>query len=132
MADSGENKHVWSAPERIAALSKEPFGIALMQRVAERLQNSGKSMCYCHREYCGHGLFFEDGKFQLAEVQDGDPRHTLSSWETVFSFIAFWSQQSDYTCSGADAAAEVFFAKDSFNLNNQRITRERLKEYAQA
>ena len=131
MPEPDRKQHVWSTPDRISALTRTPFGEALMQRVAERLQTTGKGLRFCHPEYCGHGLFFANGKFELVEVQDGDPRKTLLSWNTAEAFVAFWSKQSDYSCSGADAASTDFFTENSFDLNNQRITRERLEKYAQ-
>lgn len=132
MPDRQGKDYIWSAPDRIAALSKEPFGKDLMQRVAERLQKGERPLCNRHREYCGHGLFFEDGKIQLVEVQDGDPRNDILSWDTAEAFVDFWAKQSDYTCSGADSASSAFFTEDPFDLNNQRITKERLEKFAQA
>jgi hypothetical protein len=121
----------WSAPREIARLSRRPIGRKLAEAVARRLQ-AGGAIFEGHKEYCGHGLFWTKGRFLLTEVLDGGPfegaRHTL--WASPEAFVAFLAAQSDYTLAGADPNVPELYAADRFYLNNQRLSRERLRAFA--
>lgn len=103
-----------------------PFGRALMKNVADDLI-AGMCIRYAHRDYCGHGLFFREGKFILSLVDSGEAWNTLAEWPDMSAFVAFFSQQSDYSCSGADVNSTLFNTTDVWSMGNQRLTRERLE-----
>ncbi len=108
----------------------EPFGIDLMNRVADELLGGNQSgLYYRHREYCGHGLVFSGGQFQLVLVEDGGHSRTLASWPTKEAFVQFFAPLDDWKCSGANPDAP-FYTTDGWELGNQRITRERLRRFA--
>lgn len=119
--------------EAVANLSQEPFGKELAHQVGNILaligENSDKYMKFYnqHKEYCGHGLIYQDHAFHLVEVADGSPYQTLATWNSLNDFVTFFSVQSDHTCSGADPAAAPYFKGE----NNQRITRSRLEHFVQ-
>ena len=129
-------KHIWSDDETIANLSRVKFGMELAHRVAIKLKTQGISsgLFYSHRDYCGHGLIYRNGQFILVEVYDGFPDQSefLATWDSEKEFVRFLAGLSDFTCSGADATSKLFYTNDSFSLNNQRITKDWLQEYATA
>lgn len=121
----------WSTPERISGLSRAPFTRELAAQVAARLKQ-GHSLCNCHRDYCGHGLTFHNGRFLLLEVCDGVPEpetnDVIADWDEE-GFIDFLASQSDYSCSGADPDTPLFYTARRWGQNNQRITQRRLEEF---
>jgi hypothetical protein len=123
----------WSPAPQIAALSRRPFGKKLARKVAARLSTKRGGLYNSHRDYCGHGLIYVDGKFILLRVFDGWPERKdyLASWNNEEKFIEFLARQSDFTCSGADRRA-TFYKKDRFTVNNQRLTRQRLRAFARS
>ncbi len=127
-------KHNWSDDETIAKLSRSKFGVELARCVASKLKMQGVSggLFYSHRDYCGHGPIYRDGQFILVEVYDGFPDQSefLATWDAEEEFVSFLAGLSDFTCSGADAQYTLFYTDDSFSLNNQRITKDWLQEYA--
>ena len=107
--------------------SRTPFGAELMRKVAKRLQQEPGGVAFGHRDYCGHGLRFKNGQFELCPVDDGDLRTALATWASEDAFVDCWSLLSDFACSGADESAPGFLLADSvWDLGNQRIDRERL------
>jgi len=123
----------WSNDEAIAKLSHNKFGETLVQDVARKLiedQDSG-GLYQAHRDYCGHGLIFREGQFRLIQVTDGLPEwgDCLMTWDTLDEFVEFFSDQSDYSCSGADIDAKLFYTTNGFEVNNQRITEKWLQDY---
>jgi hypothetical protein len=121
----------WAAPAEIARLSRKPIGRPLAEAVATRLQ-AGGSLHETDKEYCGHGLFWTRGRFVLTEVWNGDAliesRYTL--WSDREPFVAFLAAQSDYSLAGADPQVPELFTADPFHLNNQRLSRQRLRAFA--
>ncbi len=56
----------------------------------------------------------------------------LGLWEGREAFTDFWARQSDFTCSGLDGSeGSAIFRERSppYDINNQRITKERLEAY---
>ncbi len=123
--------HDWSKPEIIEKLDKTIIGLELAETVAKRLK-SGKGLFSSHRDYCGHGLDYINGKYRLLEVHDGEPEWSeiVAEWETINDFVNFLSRQSDWSLSGANKAEIIFYTDNLFSLNNQRLTKELLKQYA--
>ncbi len=156
------------------SISKDLFGINLMDQVALKLKREGMDkygwggIAYTHRDYCGHGLIYTDyphdyitkynkgnddikplgswngelgfGKhvYALQVVHDGYFMGTvLGIWENQTDFVSFWSQQSDFSCSGYDTRSEsrIFTGLSGSMITghnppgNQRITRARLEGY---
>ena len=68
----------------------------------------------------------------LVEVQDGWPEESeiLATWEAEDEFVELLANLSDFICSGADADATLFYTDSPRTLNNQRITKQWLQEYA--
>ena len=122
------NTPKWSTPEVIDALSHEEIGKDLAKRIASKLKK-GDALFYSHRDYCGHGLVFADGNYQLVSVYDG-VACTLEKFNSSKEFINFLARQSDYSLAGADSKEHVFFTESAFKLNNQRLTANRLQDFA--
>lgn len=108
-------------------------GTELASSVAKRLlQGKGRhGVWYSHRDYCGHGLVSIDGNISLVEVHDGYALEgpVLLSWNSESDFTSWLARQSDYSLAGADPDEKELYTKESFALNNQRLTTERLIEY---
>ncbi len=119
--------HPWSTKEQIDRLSKEPLGKEFVRAIAKRLYHKELFMGY-HRDYCGHGLDYNDGEFRLVLVSDGWVDKILHTWESEEAFVSFFARQSDYSMSGADKDEEIFYTEDSFELNNQRLVKAKLQE----
>lgn len=131
-----------SVDPAIQKVSRKPFGTALAKRLAAALEKAARSrhpekraLINNHRDYCGHGLayvreqFFlleiHDGVWELLDVEKGKPssKPPIASWDSAESFCRFWSRQSNYSCSGADPDAQLFYSTDPWIVSNQRITR---------
>ena len=121
------NTPKWSTPEVIEALSHEDVGRELAKKVADKLKK-GDALFYSHRDYCGHGLIFSDGNYQLVSVYDG-VSSALEKFNSSKEFINFLARQSDYSLAGADCKEHVFFTESAFELNNQRLTTNRLQNF---
>lgn len=109
----------------------QAYGIAFAERVAHALQ-SGGSVYYRHRDYCGMGLWFEQecfcydeiydcGPHPLEEVKANGPARGGHVFETRHAFVGWLAQQSDHSLAG-------FEHENPFWHENQRITRARLQE----
>jgi len=83
-------------------------------------------MAYNHRDYCGHGLFLEEGKFRVAEVDDGVGWETLLAFDSRDEFSAWLAEQSDHSLNGYTGRGPF---EDLRHGNNQRITRARLEQF---
>jgi hypothetical protein len=61
-----------------------PVGTTVAEAVASRLE-SGVTLAYGHRDYCGVGLRFVDGEYIYGEVSDGVLPSTkeLQEWTAV-------------------------------------------------
>jgi len=123
--------YTWSSKDKIEALSKESFGVDLAEAICNKLKiNPGSHDLFLkHKDYCGHGLWFDGRFFELCLVSDGFPDNAIKKWDREEDFISFLSHQSDYSCSGADENESLFFTTDKWLLNNQRLTRERLEAF---
>ena len=127
------SQHVWASDQALASLSKEPIGAELAKKVVGRLvKDADKSgLWFSHRDYCGHGLMYSSGQFHLIEVYDGyaDYSRPLHSWDDENAFRAWLGNQSDYSLSGADDSQPELLANSTFDLNNQRLTKQRMVDY---
>ena len=125
------NTPKWSTPEVIEALSHEEIGKDLAKRVASKLKN-GDTLFYSHRDYCGHGLMYKDNSYHIFRIIDADIEDalTLEKFNSSEEFINFLARQSDYSLAGADCKEHVFFTESAFELNNQRLTANRLQDFA--
>jgi hypothetical protein len=124
-------EYAWSYPQVIAALSLEPVGTDLATRVSCALQDRLEPMCYIHRDYCGHGLMYDatTRAFQVCSFDDGYPAAVLQTFNTREAFVEWLAEQSDFSLSGAEGGDAPLRAEGRFALNNQRITRERLRAF---
>ena len=87
--------HTWSTPKEIAKLSRKTIGKELALKVADYLE-SGGTIINNHRDYCGHGLRYEDGKFTLLQCDDytlylkTNPKDILEVWKSKKEFVDFF------------------------------------------
>jgi hypothetical protein len=109
-------------PDRLAR-----YGTDLAARIADYLQ-AGGAIAEVHREYCGTGLCFQQGRFLYDEVEDAmfrslrSPAHRpLASFADRQSFVAWLADQSDDSLSGRERGDPAY-------TDNQRITRRRLEQ----
>lgn len=120
------NDFEWAGEDKIKALSREPFGLKLANKVADQLEK-GMLLAYTHRDYGGDGLYFDKGKYIWTSIFDGWPQSTRAEWDNREAFVQFLAGMSDYSCCGGEGSPE-FLQNGPFELNNQRITRARLLE----
>lgn len=116
-----------------ANLDRAPFGAALARAVWQRLQgcavDEGLIHAY-HRDYCGHGLLRTAAGVKLCRIDDGifgGP--PIAAWSSEEDFVAFFARQSDWSCSGMEAAEPVFFTTDEWARCNQRLMRRHLEAF---
>ena len=95
----------------------------LARRVTKYLKNQG-SIAYNHRDYCGTGLFFLNGRYLHAAVDDGHP-------------VVLWAEERGWSFGDPHAFAQWLAAQSDYSLsmydnpqifNNQTISRKRLEE----
>jgi hypothetical protein len=108
-------------------LSLTPFGSRVARDLYQKLMacKPGSGLIHeFHRDYCGHGLIRTGASVTLREVQDGGHSvgEPIASWSSEADFVAFFSRQSDFTCSGWEPREPVFFTEDEWARNNQRLT----------
>jgi hypothetical protein len=107
------------------SIDTTPYGRLLAERVADYLLEQ-KKIAYNHRDYCGMGLFYREGKFLYGQVCDGDlgdwrgGSASVAAFPDREAFITWLSQQSDDSLYGHEE-------QDCFFRGNQRITRARLE-----
>ncbi|HEV7334539.1 MAG TPA: hypothetical protein VGO06_01125 [Bosea sp. (in: a-proteobacteria)] len=83
-----------------------------------------------HRDFCGHGLIRTQAGIKLCDILDGHHAGTaIAEWTAREDFVAFFAEQSDYSCSGWDETSPVFATNDEWQRNNQRLTREMLRRF---
>jgi hypothetical protein len=109
------------------------FGPMLAGQVWDRVMEHpvGKGLIHeFHRDFCGHGLIRTEAGIKLCDILDGyHPGEAVAEWRSREEFVAFFAEQSDYSCSGWDEASPVFFTSDEWHRNNQRLTREKLQRF---
>lgn len=114
------------------SLNQKSYGRELAGKVAEKLKRDpikldkdgyyvGSGGLYLsHRDYCGIGLYFFEGKFTLGEVNDGmGPYPVLITFENQGEFVEWLANQSDQSMS--------LCARYSFN--NQTVIKIRLEYF---
>ncbi|WP_224241791.1 hypothetical protein [Hyalangium gracile] len=105
-----------------------PYGEELANRVADFVSRN-YCIAYSHRDYCGTGFFYLNGRFVYDHVTDGrgdfEGMSKLEDAIALFpdraSFVAWLAQQSDESLSGKEKG-------DPWYTDNQRITRARLEQ----
>lgn len=107
------------------------FGPALPAQVWDRLMRCpiGEGLIHeFHRDFCGHGLIRTETGVKLCDILDGwHPGEAIAEWTSRETFVAFFAEQSDYSCSGWDETSPVFATQDEWHRNNQRLTRKKLQ-----
>lgn len=115
-------------------LDRALFGPVLAGQVWDRVMTRpvGEGLIHeFHRDYCGHGLIRTEDGIKLCDILDGHhPGAAIAEWRSREDFVAFFSEQSDYSCSGWDESSPVFFTEDEWHRNNQRLTRAKLLRFA--
>lgn len=80
-----------------------------------------------HRDFCGHGLIRTEVGIKLCDILDGHHAgNAIAEWTKKEDFVAFFAEQSDFSCSGWDETSPVFATADEWQRNNQRLTRAKL------
>lgn len=114
-------------------LDRALFGPVLAGQVWDRVMTCpvGEGLIHeFHRDYCGHGLIRTETGIKLCEILDGHhPGEAIAEWRSRDDFVAFFAEQSDYSCSGWDESSPVFFTSDEWHRNNQRLTRAKLLRF---
>jgi hypothetical protein len=83
-----------------------------------------------HRDFCGHGLIRTEAGIKLCDILDGyHGGQAIAEWASKEEFVAFFAEQSDFSCSGWDETSPVFATHDEWHRNNQRLTREKLRRF---
>ena len=78
----------------VAKLSRKRIGKELASNVADYIV-SGRTIVNNHRDYCGHGLLYQGGKFYLLECDDYtlymdvNSDQVLKSWTSKKEFVDF-------------------------------------------
>ncbi|RYE72981.1 MAG: hypothetical protein EOP19_29825 [Hyphomicrobiales bacterium] len=115
-------------------LDRALFGPVLAGQVWDRVMNRpvGEGLIHeFHRDYCGHGLIRTQAGIKLCDILDGHhPGEAIAEWRSRDAFVAFFAEQSDYSCSGWDEGSPLFFTTDEWHRNNQRLTRAKLLRLA--
>lgn len=102
------------------AADTAPFGNALAEKVANALQR--RSLGYAHRDYCGMGLAYKDGRYCYGELWDGMMLLPAEAFTSKDAFISWLARQSNASFSRIQE-------KDPWVWGNQVITRTRLEEF---
>lgn len=108
-------------------LSRKPFGAVRVTALWRKLASVGEGeglIVEFHRDFCGQGLVRRGDRVVLCDIFDGggytgDP---IAAWDNETDFVAFFTRQSDFSCSGWDEREPVFHSTDPWYRNNQRIT----------
>ena len=131
--ESGESRTRIYALELRDKLDRALFGPVLAGQVWDRVMARpvGEGLIHeFHRDYCGHGLIRTQDGIKLCDILDGHhPGKAIAEWRSREDFVAFFAEQSDYSCSGWDESSPVFFTDDEWHRNNQRLTREKLLDF---
>jgi hypothetical protein len=131
--ESGESRTRIYALELRDKLDRALFGPVLAGQVWDRVMARpvGEGLIHeFHRDYCGHGLIRTQDGIKLCDILDGHhPGEAIAEWRSREDFVAFFAEQSDYSCSGWDESSPVFFTDDEWHRNNQRLTREELLDF---
>lgn len=131
--NDGESRTRIYALELRDKLDRALFGPVLAGQVWDRVMTCSVDeglIHEFHRDYCGHGLIRTDDGIKLCEIDDGwHPGKAIAEWRSREEFVAFFAEQSDYSCSGWDEASPVFFTSDEWHRNNQRLTRAKLLRF---
>ncbi|QNL51785.1 hypothetical protein H8S90_09510 [Olivibacter sp. SDN3] len=108
--------------ERYHMLDSRAFGKGLAYRVAAKLTrspNESGGLYFAHRDYCGMGLYLNDGQFTLGTVYDGrGPFPIVATFESEKDFSQWLAEQSDQS-----------MALYGEKFDNQTITKIRLEWY---
>lgn len=114
-------------------LDRALFGPVLAGQVWDRVMTRpvGEGLVHeFHRDYCGHGLIRTEAGVKLCDIQDGHhPGAAIAEWHSREDFVAFFAEQSDYSCSGWDEGSPIFATSNDWYCNNQRLTREKLQRF---
>ncbi|WP_332691871.1 hypothetical protein [Bosea sp. (in: a-proteobacteria)] len=114
-------------------LERSLFGPVLAGQVWDRVMEHplGRGLIHeFHRDFCGHGLIRTEAGIKLCDILDGHhPGPAIAEWTSKEEFVAFFAEQSDFSCSGWDESAAIFFTTDEWHRNNQRLTRQKLQRF---
>lgn len=101
-----------------------PYGETLAEAVAAKLQ-AGEVLGHAHRDYCGMGLAYQDGRWRYGELWDGVMQETVQQWTDRDAFVAWLASRSDASLANLDR-------KDAFYWGNQTLDHDRLQAWVGA
>ncbi|MCF6401970.1 hypothetical protein L3C95_03745 [Chitinophaga filiformis] len=97
-----------------------PVGIALATKVADALLHG--RIGHSHRDFCGMGLEYENGRYNYGAVWDGGMDKPEQSFSDRHAFIDWLSKQSNASLANIQT-------EEAFYWGNQVITRKRLEQF---
>lgn len=115
--------------DSVAFSKTTPYGMELATHVAGILVR-GHSLMEGHRDYCGMGLSYQEGRYCYGEVYDGwmhtpDLEKGGKLFEQQADFIAWLAEQSDASLSRRESS-------NAFYHDNQTLRLERLVGFVEA
>lgn len=106
-------------------LDLQPYGKDLATQVAQKLlvpQYEGWGLYHSHRDYCGLGLFFDQGNYSMGVVNDGyGPGDPVITFEDQQEFTTWLANENDQS-----------MALYGERFHNQTITKVRLEWFLEA
>ena len=109
----------------------ERYGAELAGKVWDRLRRmkEGDGLREAHPEYCGHGLLRRGKGVALETIEDGAGSRTLKAWTEKADFVGYFALLTDFICGGHDPTHPHFYSEVEWELDNQRIRKDRLEEF---
>lgn len=108
--------------------NKEPYGNELATKLANFLEKEGKFIPRIHRDYCGVGFEFSNGKFYFGHVYDGYCDNDIKTFDKKDDLIEWLSKKNDYKMSGFDSKEDLYETTE-WMRNNQRIYKEDIQKF---
>jgi hypothetical protein len=97
-----------------------PVGVTLAAKVADALMYG--SIGHSHRDFCGMGLEYRNGRYNYGTLWDGGMDKPEQSFSDRQTFIDWLSKQSNASLANIQT-------EDAFYWGNQVITRGRLEQF---
>ena len=116
-----ENRRDLEEKKRLLAATVEPYGQTLAQNVLARLR-LGHTLAYYHRDYCGTGLWLNDGRIEYGDRYDGGADRVLHTFDNDTAFISWLAAQSNASLARLEE-------ENPFYWGNQTLTRARLEAF---
>lgn len=123
-----DNEYSWSQVNE-SDFSKKIYGKEFATEVANSLEQKTQLFHNTHRDYCGTGFYYQNGKYMFCYVYDGFPDKHIKEFDNRDNFIEWLGAQNDWNMSGCNPEAVELFEKDLFTRNNQRCLKKTLETF---